>query len=200
MSPGLAPLLALAVALALRAGEGRADDPALAVRIRLGDPAAFRRFFDETHADLLRTVRRRGLPPDAAEDVVQQSYVWIWEHRAEIDADRPLRGLLFRIGLTRGLNALRDGARAAGVDAPVELAADLAPHADPAALAELRRALAVAVARLPARRREVFDLCFSDGLSHREAAEVLGLSPRTVEHQMAHALKALRAQLALFQT
>ncbi|WP_420455503.1 sigma-70 family RNA polymerase sigma factor [Rubrivirga sp.] len=192
-----APSLALAAWLAaLLASAGGRDEPGgLAARVREGDAQAFRRFFDATHADLLRSLARRGLGPDAAEDVAQRAYVWIWEHRDRIDPARSLRGLLFRIGLTRGLNHLRDAGRTDPL--PDADLADDAPG-DPAALADLRRALADAVAALPERRRQTFTLCFTDGLSHREAAEVMGVSPRTVEHQMAAALTAIRARLAPF--
>jgi RNA polymerase sigma-70 factor (ECF subfamily) len=193
-----APTLAALAALLASAGAARDDEsdaqqqPA---RIRDGDAEAFRRFFDATHADLLRAVRRRGLGPAAAEDVAQRAYVWIWEHRDRIDPAKSLRGLLFRIGLTRGLNHLRDTARLLALP-EFDLPGDT--EGDPAALADLRRALADAVAALPERRRETFTLCFFDGLTHREAAEVMGVSHRTVEHQMAHALGAIRARLAPF--
>ena len=185
----------LAVLVASTGHERDADLEALAVRIRKGDHRAFRRFFDGTHADLLRSIRRRGLGPAAAEDAAQQAYVWLWEHRDRIDPERPLRGLLFRIGLRRALNHLRDVGRLDRLP-ETEPAGDV--PGDPTALADLRRALAEAVAGLPERRRETFTLCFFDGLSHREAGEAMGVSPRTVEHQMASALAAIRAHLAPF--
>ncbi|OZC04726.1 hypothetical protein BSZ36_12990 [Rubricoccus marinus] len=171
-----------------------------AARIRDGDGQAFRRFFDATHAGLLGSLRRRGLDAPEAEDVAQQAYVWIWEHRAEIDPARSLRGLLFRIGFSRGLNALRDGARTEPLAdrRPEDLLPDPLASGDPAEIADLRQRLAEAVAALPERRRQTFTLCFTDGLTHREAAEVMGVSPKTVEHQMAAALAAIRQRLAPF--
>lgn len=190
----MVPSVLIAAALAALLG-GAPDERDLAARIRDGDADAFRHFFDTTHARLLRSLARSGLDAAAADDVAQQAYVWIWEHRAEIDLDRPLGGLLFRIGVTRGLNARRDARR-------TEALPDAEPEAgdtgDPAALADVRAALAAAVESLPERRRETFTLCFTDGLSHREAAEALGVSPRTVEHQMALALGAIRERLAPF--
>ena len=187
--------LAVLLASARRERVSEEGARAQAIRIRSGDAEAFRRFFDATHADLLRSIRRRGLDAAAAEDVAQRAYVWVWEHRDRIDETHSLRGLLFRIGLTRGLNHLRDNGRTESLP---DLELEGAQEGDPAALADLRRALAEAVAALPERRRETFTLCFYDGLSHREAGEVMGVSPRTVEHQMAHALGAIRTQLAPF--
>lgn len=46
--------------------------------------------------------------------------------------------------------------------------------------------------RLPERRRAVFELCFVNGLTYKEAAQVLEISPKTVENQMGHALKSIR--------
>lgn len=185
------------------AGRGPAPEAASgerAARIRDGDAHAFRRFFDATHADLLRSLRHRGLHAPEAEDVAQQAYVWVWEHRAEIDPTKSLRGLLFRIGLTRGLNALRDGARSEPLAgrAPDDLLPETPASGDPAEIADLHQRLAEAVAALPERRRQTFMLCFTDGLTHREAAEVMGVSPKTVEHQMAAALKTIRQRLAPF--
>lgn len=191
----LAASLAFLLASAGKEREPEEDARQRAARIRDGDVQAFRRFFDRTHADLLRSLHRRGLSAAAAEDVAQQAYVWIWEHRDRIDESKSLRGLLFRIGLTRGLNHLRDTSRTEPLP-PFELEGE--GRGDPAALADLRRALDEAVAALPERRRETFTLCFFDGLTHRETAEVMGVSPRTVEHQMAHALETIRARLAPF--
>ena len=52
--------------------------------------------------------------------------------------------------------------------------------------------LRIAVEALPERRRAVFELCFLQELTYREAAEALGISIKTVENQMGHALKAIR--------
>lgn len=164
----------------------------------MGDREAFRMFFDLCHADLLRTLIRRGLENASAEDVVQQAFMRIWETRSEIDVEKPLRGLLFRIGITRSLNALRDASRRPSADMYVLGQAPTPDSGDASVHADLRAALARAVQTLPERRRQVFELCFSDGLTHREAAEVLGISPKTVEHQMGHALKSIRASLAPF--
>ncbi|MEO0558625.1 MAG: sigma-70 family RNA polymerase sigma factor [Bacteroidota bacterium] len=192
----LGPLSVATLLALLLAVHRTVDLRELATRIQRGDHSAFRQFFETTHADLLRTLQRRGLDVATAEDVVQQAFVWIWEHRDRLDPEQSIRGLLFRIGLTRSLNARRDAGRTDPLpDLPLP---DASSSGDAAALGELRDALAAAVADLPERRRQVFTLCFFDGLTHRDAAAALDISPKTVEHQMGHALKALRHALAPF--
>jgi RNA polymerase sigma-70 factor (ECF subfamily) len=61
---------------------------------------------------------------------------------------------------------------------------------------ELAAAAAAAVADLPPRCREVFTLSRARGLSYAEIAETLGISVKTVEAQMARALRGLRERLA----
>lgn len=51
-----------------------------------------------------------------------------------------------------------------------------------------------AIDALPARCREVFLLAKRDGLTYREIAQHMGLSEKTVEHQVSKALKRLRGQ------
>ncbi len=171
-----------------------ADEAALVARIRDGDALAFGVFFDRHHADILRYLARRGVSPDVADDLAQHAFVYVWEHRAELDPGRSARALLFRIAHTRALNHFRDTRRLSG-DVPDTPDSD---RTDAAVEADLRDALAAAVETLPPRRREVFELCFVSGLTHREAADALGLSPKTVEHQMGYALKTLRERLAAY--
>lgn len=56
----------------------------------------------------------------------------------------------------------------------------------------LADAFEAAVALLPDRRREVFELVFQRGLSHAEAAAVLDISVQTVANQMSAALRSVR--------
>jgi RNA polymerase sigma-70 factor (ECF subfamily) len=209
-------LWALAAGLSERSGGGSSDDSedegtpssrpdeeTLAERIRGGDREAFRTFFDRHHGRLLGFVRSRGVPTGAAEDIVQDAFVYVWEHRSKIDPERSLRAYLFRIGHTRALNHQRDTSKHDPDAAPSDAETVSAAHTrrtpeDDALSAEVRRRIDAAVADLPERRRAVFELCFLEGWTYREAGEALDITRKTVENHMRLALKDLRQALAPF--
>ncbi|MEM1128380.1 MAG: sigma-70 family RNA polymerase sigma factor [Bacteroidota bacterium] len=190
-------LLDLLIVLAFAATPD-VDDAALAQAIREGDHRAFRVFFDRYHAALLGYLGRRKVPPAAAEDLVQKAFIYIWTHRADIDPEKSLRAYLFRIAYTRALNHFRDTAK---FDRDAELSTlPLTTNVgDAAEQALLQEALDAAIAALPERRRAVFELCFLQELTYKEAAAALEVSVKTVENQMGYAFKALRQALAAFR-
>ncbi|NNE71411.1 MAG: sigma-70 family RNA polymerase sigma factor, partial [Rhodothermales bacterium] len=183
--------LLLVLAAAIPAG----DDQALAESIRNGDRSAFRKFFEAWHKPLLRYLLHRRVPPDVAEDLVQNAFVHIWENRGKIRTDGSLKGLLFRIGYTRALNHFRDTARFEG-ELDEQALGVPAPDVDPAEQRDVRDRVREAVDALPERRRAVFELCVLEGLSYAEAAEALEISRKTVENHMGYALKAVRERLS----
>lgn len=187
----------LLLLLATRGGSDL-DDSALARRIKDGDRAAFETFFRRHHAALFRYLTRRGCPGDVAEDIIQNAFVYIWRRRDEINPNKSLRGYLFTIGYSRMLNHTRDTAK---FDRAVDL--DGQPGAAaPDAAAEhqlLQERLRAAIDALPERRRAVFELCFMEDLTYREAADVLGIAQKTVENHMRLALKDVRVALAAFE-
>jgi len=60
---------------------------------------------------------------------------------------------------------------------------------------EMKRLLHKAISELPEKTREVFMMSKLDGLSYKEIAESLEISPKTVENQMGRAFKHLREKL-----
>ena len=167
------------------------DDPTLARRIKRGDAGAFKAFFERHHDALYRYLRARGLAGAVCEDLIQNAFLTIWERRREIDEQKSLRAFLFKICYTRALNHFRDTAKFTDADELRDHVAPTTPdHETDYAL--MLQTLQHAVEALPERRRVVFELCFLQELTYREAAEALGISVKTVENQMGHALKTIR--------
>lgn len=166
--------------------------------VRAGDPGAFEALFHAYHAPLCAFAYRYVGARDLAEDIVQEIFLFVWERRETWDVRTSVKSYLFTAVRNAALSYLRhervvrrreaetvelfDG-RSAGADAEADAAETLA-------------AVQQAVGRLPERCRLAFTLHREQGLTYSEIAEVLGISPRTVEVQMGRALKSLRKSLA----
>ena len=174
------------------------DDLHLLERIRAGDSDAFDALFRANYAGLVGTAERMLGRRDVAEEIVQDVMLELWRRRETLVVDDSLRGYLFRATRNRALNHLRHSA--IEKRAEPELAADRSESGSGAHAAlveeEIEVAVRRAVAALPERCREVFELSRVHGLRYAEIATTLGISVKTVEAQMGKALRILRERLA----
>jgi RNA polymerase sigma-70 factor, ECF subfamily len=165
--------------------------------IRAGDAAAFEAMFHQYHAPLCSFAYRYLGARDLAEEMVQEVFLCIWERRASWEVRTSVRSYLLTAVRNAALSYLRHervvrrwGSEIRDVQVP-------AASPEVGALeAETIAAVRQAIGRLPDRCRLVFTLHREQGLTYGEVAEVLGISPRTVEVQIGRALKALRKGLA----
>ena len=192
------PIALIFLLLAARAPD-TPDGAALARRIKEGDHNAFETFFHRHHTALFRYLTRRGCPDDVTEDIIQNAFVYIWRHRDGINPNKSLRGYLFTIGYTRLLNHQRDTSKFDETAALDKQTASAAPDAE-AEHALLQQHLQDAIDALPERRRAVFELCFMEDLTYREAADALGIARKTVENHMRLALQDIREALAMYRS
>lgn len=167
------------------------------------DPTARARAFDAlfraNYAGLCRFAGRILGSPAAAEEVVQDLFLYIWERHEVIDGSTPSRAYLYRAAHNAAVNRLRHTQverRWAEESAAGEA---VAPNAgDELDVEELVRAVARAIEHLPERCRLIYTMSRQDNLSYQEIASALGLSIKTVEAQMARAFRLLRRSLGPF--
>jgi len=167
------------------------SDSKLVAMLRSGDKSAFKSIFDRYHAQLHHYLIRRGVPTSAAEDILQDAFLAVWERRETLDPSRSVKGYLYRSCHNRAVNHFRDHSKFVAEDDAPESGLMPTQEAD-LSYNELKSTVDLAVSELPDRRRAVFELCFINGLTYREAADTLGISIKTVENQMGHALRTLR--------
>jgi len=154
------------------------------------------RWFSEEvrpHERSLRSYLRGAFPAVRdVDDVVQESYLRIWKARMAHPIDSS-RAFLFTVARHLALDWVRRE-RVAPIEAVGDLAALSVVQEGPgvaeaASLHEKIELLAEAVARLPARCREIVILRKLQGVPQREVAARLGLSEKTVEVQVARGVR-----------
>jgi RNA polymerase sigma-70 factor, ECF subfamily len=171
----------------------------LASRIRHRDRSALDEALELYWSEAVRYASR-WVESEDAKDLAQDAFLEIWNRASDWAADTEIRPLLFGIIRNLGLRQRRRTAvRAARAEQvreairPVEI-----DPSDEAEISEFSDVLARAIGALPRKRREIFLRSRQHGLSHREIAEELGISPQTVANQLSSALENLRLALAPF--
>jgi RNA polymerase sigma factor CnrH len=174
-----------------------ATDAELARQTLEGNDAAFTRLTGRHKKWLYRFVRRYVGNDSDAFDVLQESLISAWSSLERYDPARPFHAWLRQIAL----NKCRDRGRREKVRSIIrrlssdpEQFAARARWANPEAVATSREALDrldSAIASLPLRLREPLILTVFESLSHREAAEALGVSEKAVETRVYRAKQGL---------
>jgi RNA polymerase sigma factor (sigma-70 family) len=158
----------------------------------------------QRHKDwLYRYIRRYIFNAEDAEDILQESFVSAWGALARYDPERPFSTWIRRIALNKCRDkARRDkvyravvgglGLSEGALEAPSD---ERAPDSSTIAAATLAR-VHQSIRDLPAPLRDPLILTALEGLSYKEAAAVLGLTPKAVELKIARARARLAETLA----
>ena len=169
-------------------------------RLQSSDERAFSELFEAMHPVLLRYAWRFTTEREAARDIVQDAFLKLWQVRTTVDPERSLKALLYTIVRNLALNFKRASQHSSGAF-PQNGPLDQSPSADELVEAKMLEArLHRYIKELPERRREAFMLSRFEGLSHNEIAQVMRLTPRTVNTHIVLALKDLRNRLGALQT
>jgi RNA polymerase sigma-70 factor, ECF subfamily len=172
-------------------------------RIRAGDVAAFEALFTAYYEPLVRFAFGYVKGREPAEELVQDIFLALWEQRARWDVHEAVNTYLYTMTRNRALNMLRrqslerrSATRAQGGEPDFTLQPQSQSADERLRLAELDDAVMHAINRLPRRCRETFVLSRFHHLSYDQIARVMRISERTVQEQIARALRALRTSLA----
>ena len=133
---------------------------------------------------------------EAAEDVVQDAFLKLWEEPARWQADKNTKFTtwFYRVVVNQCLDWQKR-------KRPVELTDDM-PLIDGRATAdqallrnEEQRILEKAIAALPERQRTALNLCFDEGLTNQEAAEVMGVNLKALQSLIMRAKTTLKERM-----
>ena len=172
-------------------------DRELLDRLRRGDARAFEEIFRTWYGPLVRMADGIVRSQAIAEELVQDVLLELWRRRETLAPDGSAQAYLFQATRNRALNHLRHGRIVERTAPLVARESERFATADArVAEAELQAALREAVASLPTRCRQVFEMSRVQGLKYGEIAQLLGVSVKAVEAQMGKALRTLRERLA----
>jgi RNA polymerase sigma-70 factor (ECF subfamily) len=172
------------------------DDHELLTLIQDGNSQAFADLV-ERHTDRFYRLAYRYLQNrEAAEDVVQDAFLKLWENPALWQPQRNSKFTtwFYRVVVNSCLD-LRKRKRPAALDDAASVLDERETADETMIRAQEQQALERAINSLPERQRTALNLCFDEGLSNQEAAEVMGLKLKALQSLIMRAKTSLKERM-----
>lgn len=158
-----------------------------------GDAIAFEKLFHLLYQRLINFCDLYVHQREAAEEIVADVFVKCWMNRAQLQQVIKPEVYLFVAVKNSALNHLKtfSSYRITSIDSASQLVnAGNYPEQE-LEKKELFLKMNMAIAGLPQQCQVIFRLIREDGMSYKEVAEILSISPRTVQTQLCRAMKKL---------
>jgi RNA polymerase sigma factor (sigma-70 family) len=178
-------------------------DSVLAARLRAGDEAALAEIYDRFAPTVLGVARRVTGDPHAAEEAVQEAFLWVWTHPERFDPSRgTLRSWLVVLSYRRAVDWVRTEVSRRRPISPsrgsweVVSAEETVLEAHDEQVAEkLAATVRSAVDALPPAQRDVVRLLYFEGRRVADIAATLGVPEGTAKTRLRAARQRLAADL-----
>lgn len=165
------------------------------VEIARSDERAFRQLFDFVYPKLLNYAFVILKNHDSAEDIVLEVLNNVWQQREKLPKIDRFESYLYVCVKNKTLDYHRKNSRMIQEQFSEPHFSEYITHQNPEKQLlnkELLETLDQAILSLPEKTRLVYRLIKEDGLSYQEAADVLGVSVKTINNQLLHAVKLVR--------
>lgn len=172
------------------------DDHELLALIKDGSGQAFAVLVERHTERFYRLAYRYLQHKEAAEDVVQDAFLKLWENPVLWQPERNSKFTtwFYRVVVNLCLD-LRKKKGAVALDEELPLADEREPVDETMIRAQEQRILEKQIAALPERQRMALNLCFDEGLSNQEAAEIMGLNLKALQSLIMRAKTTLKERM-----
>ena len=170
------------------------SDPELVTALAGGDRAALRTLYDRHAPWLLLRLGRRCADPSIVEEAVQDTFVVVWRKARTYSGAGEVAAWIWGIGVRRLIQQLRRAKNLGRL--PVNRPDSVVSAEDQVLLGVEYGDLGGALQRLSPELRAVVQATLIDGLTTKEAAQLLGIPAGTVKTRMMRARSRLREELA----
>lgn len=172
-------------------------DELLLFQLSKGSEQAFSKLYDTYWEGLFLYVMGILGEENEAEDVVQDVFITLWRIKTQLTHVRVLRSYLMSMARNKAVKQLfRHKSRVEYLDDFGDFADKYEQSAEQKLITnELSGYIDREIANLPAKMQEVFILSRKEGLSNKEIAKRLSISPHTVKKQINNSIKQIRGRL-----
>ena len=176
------------------------SDQALWKQVKQGDEQAFKKLFYQYYRLLISIAMRYVKDMNIARDLAQDVFLKMWEKRDQIHIKQTIKSYLSQAIRNSCLNHIKSRKTWLEIDESYPLVDSNSNIVEHMAKEELQAKINAAIDTLPPACRTIFMLRRIDGLSLKEIAGHLDISPKTVENQITKARKILARHLQSYLT
>ncbi|RZK39164.1 MAG: RNA polymerase sigma-70 factor [Pedobacter sp.] len=156
---------------------------------------AFSELYDRNWQFLYNSVYNILRHHEDAMDICQALFVWVWENRQSIVIKTNFRAYLYVAAKYKVANMIRSGKVRESLFENVNFENIQNETFDVLEVKELKNLIRQLINELPPKCREIFVMSRDQGLTHKQIANKLNLSEKTVDEQISRALSKLRGPL-----
>lgn len=162
-----------------------------------GNLLAYRFLFDRHFADLCNFLLIYLHSRELSEEIALEIFTYIWEKRESLQIKASFKSFLFGAAKNKAISLYRKEQKTifTSLDSGSSAVFEDSGSQHSMEANELRTLIEIAVEKLPEKSRQIYQMAWEDNLSHKEIAEQLGISPKTVENHVGIALRKLRESL-----
>lgn len=168
------------------------DEALVARALTAGDQAAFGELVRRHQSRVRAWLRQLTRNTAAADDLAQETFLKAWRRLGSYGGRGRFAAWLMKIAYTEFLMAHRRTRSDERLTATIGAATATEPWHDPAGEESVATDLERLLAVLSAEERTVMILCYAQGCSHAEAAEITGLPLGTVKSHVHRAKERIR--------
>lgn len=174
------------------------------INLKKGNPSAFKDLFRLLYPRLKGYCKLFISDDNRVEDLIQETFIALWERRDSIKTDQSVESYLFVILRNNCLNFLRkekleNTTFSIDMEEVSELQylyqIDFLGKEEKSLEEQLVESFQEAVEELPDKMKQVFKLCKIDGRKQKEVADEIGISLKMVEKHIAKAKEQIREKL-----
>jgi RNA polymerase sigma-70 factor, ECF subfamily len=175
------------------------DDDELLALIQEGSHPAFGALVKRHTERFYRLAYRFVQSKEAAEDIVQDAFLKLWQEPARWQPERKAKFTtwFYRVVVNLSLD-WKKKKRPAPLDEDMPLVDDRETVDAALIRNEKEKMLEKEIAALPDRQRTALNLCFDEGLSNQEAAEIMGVNLKALQSLIMRAKTTLKERLKTY--
>jgi RNA polymerase sigma-70 factor (ECF subfamily) len=162
-----------------------------------GEKAAFDKIYAAFSASMFGVCLRYARCRDDAQDMLQESFIKLYNSRESINIDMPIAPWLKTITIRTALNYIKKNYSNILVENELKFDKAIMDVEDEVDKQELMEKLIKILQQLPDGYRTVFNLYTIDNLTHKEIADYLSISEGTSKSQYFKAKKMIQELLAV---